>query len=196
MIDMDLLEKSIAFALRAHEGQVRKKSGIPYILHPMEAATIASTLTDDREVLAAVMLHDTVEDTDTTLDEIRREFGDRVAQLVKGETENEYPELTREESWKLRKEESLQRLRANNDASVKIMWISDKLSNARSLLRIYEERGDEMWKLFHQKDKSVQEWYYRSVADALKELSDTPAYREYVVLINLIFGGQHEVTAV
>ena len=196
MIDMDLLEKSIAFALRAHEGQVRKKSGIPYILHPMEAATIASTLTDDREVLAAVMLHDTVEDTDTTLDEIRREFGDRVAQLVKGETENEYPELTREESWKLRKEESLQRLRANNDASVKIMWISDKLSNARSLFRIYEERGDEMWKLFHQKDKSVQEWYYRSVADALKELSDTPAYREYVVLINLIFGGQHEVTAV
>ena len=193
---MDLLEKSIAFALRAHEGQVRKKSGIPYILHPMEAATIASTLTDDREVLAAVMLHDTVEDTDTTLDEIRREFGERVAQLVKGETENEYPELTREESWKLRKEESLQRLRANNDASVKIMWISDKLSNARSLLRIYEERGDEMWKLFHQKDKSVQEWYYRSVADALKELSDTPAYREYVVLINLIFGGQHEVTAV
>ena len=196
VIDMDLLEKSIAFALRAHEGQVRKKSGIPYILHPMEAATIASTLTDDREVLAAVMLHDTVEDTDTTLDEIRREFGERVAQLVKGETENEYPELTREESWKLRKEESLQRLRANDDASVKIMWISDKLSNARSLLRIYEERGDEMWKLFHQKDKSVQEWYYRSVADALKELSDTPAYREYVVLINLIFGGQHEVTAV
>lgn len=196
VIYMDLLEKSIAFALRAHEGQVRKKSGIPYILHPMEAATIASTLTDDREVLAAVMLHDTVEDTDTTLDEIRREFGDRVAQLVKGETENEYPELTREESWKLRKEESLQRLRANNDASVKIMWISDKLSNARSLLRIYEERGDEMWKLFHQKDKSVQEWYYRAVADALKELSDTPAYREYVVLINLIFGGQHEVTAV
>ena len=191
---MDLLEKSIAFALRAHEGQVRKKSGTPFILHPMEAVTIASTLTDDREVLAAVMLHDTVEDTDVTLDDIRREFGERVALLVKGETENEYPELTREESWKIRKEESLQRLRAYADDSVKIMWISDKLSNARSLLRIHEERGDEMWNLFHQKDKSVQEWYYRSVADALKELSETPAYREYVVLINLIFGGQYEVT--
>lgn len=191
---MDLLEKSIAFALHAHEGQVRKKSGTPFILHPMEAVTIASTLTDDREVLAAVMLHDTVEDTDVTLDDIRREFGERVALLVRGETENEYPELTREESWKIRKEESLQRLRANADDSVKIMWISDKLSNARSLLRIHEERGDEMWNLFHQKDKSVQEWYYRSVADALKELSETPAYREYVVLINLIFGGQYEVT--
>ncbi len=193
---MDLLEKSVAFALRAHEGQVRKKSGTPYILHPMEAVTIASTLTDDREVLAAVMLHDTVEDTDVTLDEIRQEFGERVAQLVKGETENEYPEMTREESWAMRKEESLRRLYANGDDSVKIMWISDKLSNARSMFRIYEEKGDEMWNLFHQKDKRVQERYYRSVADALKELSDTPAYREYVVLINLIFGGQHEVTAV
>jgi (p)ppGpp synthase/HD superfamily hydrolase len=189
---MDLLEKSIAFALRAHEGQTRKKSGTPFILHPMEAVTIASTLTDDRDVLAAVMLHDTVEDTDTTLEDIRREFGDRVAQLVQGETENEYPELTREESWKLRKEESLTRLRVNQDRSVKIMWLSDKLSNARSLLRIYVERGDDMWEIFHQKDKRVQEWYYRAVADALEEFSDTPAYREYVVLIDYIFGGQHE----
>ena len=187
---MDLFEKAVAFALHAHAGQVRKKSGTPYILHPMEATTIASTLTDDREVLAAVMLHDTVEDTDTTLDDIRREFGDRVAQLVQGETENEYPELTREESWKLRKEESLTRLRANQDRSVKIMWLSDKLSNARSLLRIFEERGDAMWELFHQKDKNVQEWYYRSVADALSEFSETPAYREYVLLIDYIFGGQ------
>ena len=193
--NMDLYEKSVAFALRAHEGQTRKNSGIPYILHPMEAATIASTLTDDREVLAAVMLHDTVEDTEATLDDIRREFGERVAQLVKGETENDYPGLSREESWKLRKEESLRRLRENEDYSVKIMWLSDKLSNARSLYRIYEERGDKMWNLFHQKDKSVQEWYYRSVADALQEFSETPAYREYVALINLIFGGQYEVTA-
>lgn len=194
--NMDLLEKAVAFAVRAHEGQVRKKSGTPYILHPMEAATIAATLTDDREVLAAVMLHDTVEDTDTTLDDIRREFGDRVARLVQGETEKEYAELSREESWKLRKEESLRRLRVNDDSSVKIMWISDKLSNARSMLRIYEEQGDAMWNLFHQKDKRIQEWYYRAVADALKELSETPAYREYVILINYIFGGQHEVTAV
>lgn len=190
---MDLFEKAVAFALHAHAGQVRKKSGTPYILHPMEATTIASTLTDDREVLAAVMLHDTAEDTDTTLDDIRREFGDRVAQLVQGETENEYPGLTREESWKLRKEESLMRLRKNEDRSVKIMWLSDKLSNARSLLRIYVQQGDNMWKMFHQKDKRVQEWYYRAVGEALSDFSETPAYHEYIALINIIFGGQHEV---
>ena len=187
---MDLLEKAIIFAVRAHEGMIREKSGMPYILHPIEATTIASTLTNDREVLAAMMLHDTVEDTDTAFDDIRREFGDRVEQLVHGETEKEYAELSREDSWKLRKEESLTRLRANQDRSVKIMWLSDKLSNARSLLRIFEERGDAMWELFHQKDKNVQEWYYRSVADALSEFSETPAYREYVLLIDYIFGGQ------
>lgn len=192
---MTLFERSIAFALKAHEGQVRKKSGTPYLLHPMEAATIASTLTDDEEVLAAVMLHDTVEDTDVTFDDIRKEFGDRVAQLVQGETEKEYPELSREESWKLRKEESVIRLRNQADHAVKIMWLSDKLSNTRSLCRIFDEMGDTMWNLFHQKDKRIQEWYYRSVAYALSDLSETPAYREYVVLIDYLFGGSDEKAA-
>lgn len=196
MINVDLLEKAIIFAVHAHNGMIREKSGTPYILHLMEATTIASTLTDDREVLAAVMLHDTVEDTDVTLDDIRHEFGDRVARLVQGETENEYHGLTREESWKLRKEESLMRLRANNDHSVKIMWLSDKLSNTRSLLRIHVQQGDKMWEMFHQKDKRVQEWYYRSVAEALSDFSETPAYREYITLINFIFGGHHEVATV
>lgn len=191
---MDLLEKAVAFALKAHEGQVRKKSGTPYILHPMEAATIAATLTDDREVFAAVMLHDTVEDTDVTFEDIRREFGERVALLVQGETEQEYPGLSREESWKLRKEESITRLREKADYSVKIMWLSDKLSNTRSLCRIYDEQGDAMWNVFHEKDKRVQEWYYRAVADALSEFAETPAYREYVVLLDYLFGGSDEKT--
>ena len=75
---MDIFEKAVAFALNAHSGQTRKLEDIPYFLHPAEAAAIAATLTCDRETLAAVILHDTVEDTDTTLDELRREFGDRV----------------------------------------------------------------------------------------------------------------------
>lgn len=194
-MNMDILEKSVAFALKAHEGQLRKKSGTPYILHPMEATTIAATLTDDREILAAVMLHDTVEDTDVTIEEIRSEFGDRVARLVQGETEKEYPELSREESWKLRKEESVIRLRNQADHSVKIMWLSDKLSNTRSLCRLFDKQGDAMWNIFHQKDKRIQEWYYRSVAFALSEFSETPAYREYIVLLDYIFGGNHEKTA-
>lgn len=189
---MNLFEKAISFALKAHEGQIRKKSGTPYILHPIEASVIAATMTDDPEILSAVVLHDTIEDTDVTEHDLRREFGERVTQLVLGETEKEYAELSREESWKLRKEESLTRLRQTQDKAVRILWLSDKLSNIRSLCRLQAVRRDAMWDDFHQKDSRVQEWYYRSIAEVLSDLSDTQAYKEYVFLTNLLFGGAHE----
>ena len=188
---MELFEQALAFALQAHKGQKRKSSGVPYILHPCEAAAIAASLTDDREVLTAVMLHDTLEDTDATIEEIRDQFGERVAALVQGETENPHPELSREESWMLRKEESLARLR-EADADVRIMWLSDKLSNLRSLYRLHLQEGDAMWEHFHQKDKAEQERYYRAVINCLSSLSDTVAYTEYIWLLTAVFGGDHE----
>ena len=186
---MDIFEKSVAFALKAHEGQVRKNENIPFILHPCEASAIAATLTDDKETLAAVMLHDTVEDTEVTLEDIRREFGDRVAKLVSGETEKPYAEMSREKSWKVRKEESLNSLKMTEDKAVKIMWLSDKLANMRSFCRQYLKNGDCIWENFNQKDKSQQEWYYRTIANLLSEFSDTAAYQEYAKLVNIVFGG-------
>ena len=120
---MDIFEKAVAFALNAHSGQTRKLEDIPYFLHPAEAAAIAATLTCDRETLAAVILHDTVEDTDTTLDELRREFGDRVAELVNAETEPACAGMSRAESWHYRKESSLKELSECTDREVKIMWL-------------------------------------------------------------------------
>ena len=74
-----MINKAIAFAVKAHEGQPRKGTEIPYIFHPLEVGMIVSRITDDEEVIAAAVLHDTVEDCDTvTLDNIRKEFGDRV----------------------------------------------------------------------------------------------------------------------
>lgn len=186
---MDIFEKSIAFALKAHEGQLRKSENIPFILHPCEAAAIAATLTADRETLAAVMLHDTVEDTAVTIEDIRREFGDRVAELVGGETEKPYAEMPREKSWRLRKEESLERLKTTGDNAVKIMWLSDKLANMRAFCRQYLKNGDRIWQNFNQKDKAQQAWYYRAIAELLSEFSDTAAYREYAELVNIVFGG-------
>ena len=77
-----ILDKAIIFAVNAHRGQFRKGSDTPYILHPMEAAAIVGTMTADDEVLAAAVLHDTVEDTGTTIEQIREQFGERVAALV------------------------------------------------------------------------------------------------------------------
>ena len=187
---MDVFEKALSFALKAHEGQIRKREDIPFILHPCEAASIAATLTTDREILAAVLLHDTVEDTETTIDDVREALGDRVAELVAGETENQYEELSRSESWKRRKEESLEHLKTTDDIGVKIMWLSDKLSNMRSFCRQYLREGDAMWEHYHQKDKTQQKWYYDTIAELLKEFADTAAYKEYTTLMNIIFGGQ------
>ena len=189
---MDVFEKSVAFAIKAHEGQTRKKEGIPFILHPCEAAAIAGTLTNDRDILAAVMLHDTVEDTDATIEDIRREFGERVAELVAKETENEYEGVAREESWKLRKAESLEQLRNSDDFGVKVMWMSDKLSNMRSFFRLWLREGNRLFDNFHQKDIKQQEWYYRTVAELLTNFEGTPAYLEYSYLVDVVFGGKND----
>ena len=187
---MDQFEQAIVFATKAHHGQTRKSSKTPYILHPLEAAAIAATLTDDTDILISVILHDTVEDTDVTIRDIREAFGDRVASLVEGETEPPYGGLTRTESWHIRKAESLKHLKSSVDPGVKIMWMADKLSNMRSFHRLYLEKGDEMWQMFHQNDKRVQESYYREIADALIEYKHTTAYQEYLFLMDIVFGGK------
>ena len=84
-MDSTILDKAIEFATQAHAGQVRKGTSIPYILHPLEAAAICATVTDDLEVLSAAVLHDVVEDTSATVDKIEQQFGARVATLVAGE---------------------------------------------------------------------------------------------------------------
>lgn len=98
-----ILDKAIIFAVNAHRGQFRKGSDTPYILHPMEAAAIVGTMTADDEVLAAAVLHDTVEDTGTTTEQIREQFGERVAALVSAESENKREDQPAASTWKIRK---------------------------------------------------------------------------------------------
>ena len=83
-----LLNQAIIFATKAHEVQFRKGTKIPYILHPMEAAAIVGTMTTDDEIVAGAVLHDVVEDTKTTVEEIKELFGERVASLVASESED------------------------------------------------------------------------------------------------------------
>ena len=77
-LDTTLLDRAIIFAVRAHAGTERRGKGFPYIVHPMEAVEIVATMTPDQELLAAAVLHDTVEDTDVTIEQIRTEFGEQI----------------------------------------------------------------------------------------------------------------------
>lgn len=183
-----MVEKAIIFAAKAHKGTFRKSTNIPYIVHPMEAGAIAASVTDDEKVIAAAILHDTIEDTDTTPEDIRREFGDEVLRLIESDSEDKREELPPEETWKMRKEETIDYLRNRADKKEKIIALSDKLSNIRAIYRNYQTIGDALWDRFNQKDKNEHAWYYKSFIETLLQLKGTAAYEEYCELAVKIFG--------
>ena len=185
-LNTELLDRAIIFAVHAHAGTERRGKGFPYIVHPMEAMEIVATMTTDQELLAAAALHDTVEDTDVTVEQIRAEFGERIAALVADESEERTEGVSDEESWHDRKRAAINHLsKASRDA--KMVALGDKLSNIRAIARDYAEIGDALWGRFHANDPKDHEWHYRGLADALRELSDTFAYQEFERLINQVF---------
>ena len=185
-LNTELLDRAIIFAVKAHAGTERRGKGYPYIVHPLEAVEIVATMTKDQELLAAAALHDTVEDTDVTVEQIRAEFGDRVAELVASESDQFEAGVSEEDSWHARKQAAIDRLaKASRDA--KIVALGDKLSNMRAIARDYAVQGDALWDLFHAKDPKDHEWHYRGLADSLRELEDTFAFKEFEKLINEVF---------
>lgn len=185
-----LLDRAVLFATRAHSNNIRKKDGAPYILHPMEVASIAGSITTDEEVLAAALLHDTVEDAGVTLEQIRAQFGNRVAALVASETEDKHRDRSPAETWRQRKEESLAALRSAEDPGVRVLWLSDKLANMRSFARQYEREGDGLWKGYNQSDPAQQAWYYKTVEALTSSLKDTDAWKQLHTLNARVFGGE------
>ena len=127
-LDTSLLDRAIVFAVRAHAGTERRGKGFPYIVHPMEAVAIVATMTSDQELLAAAALHDTVEDTDVTVEQIRAEFGERIASLVASESDTLEAGVSEDASWHARKQAAIDRL-AHASRDAKIVALGDKLSN-------------------------------------------------------------------
>lgn len=187
MEELPLFEKAAVFAAVAHRGTTRKGSRIPYLAHPMEAAAIVSEMTDDRDLIAAAMLHDVIEDTEVTLPELEEYFGERIARYVSGESENKRRELPPESTWMLRKQETIDFLEHQADTGAKMLALADKLSNLRSIARDVEIVGDRLWERFHQKDKAMHGWMYRQIAETLRELSKFPAWQEYDRLVRKVF---------
>lgn len=185
-LDTALLDRAIVFALRAHAGTERRGKGFPYIVHPLEAVTIVATMTSDQELLAAAALHDTVEDTDVTIEQIRAEFGDRIASLVAADSDTPVLDMNAEDSWYVRKQAAIDRIAASSH-DAKIVAMGDKLSNMRAIARDYAMQGDALWNLFRVKNRKDHEWHYRGLAEALRELQDTFAYKEFEQLINQVF---------
>lgn len=186
-MDTSLLDRAIIFAVKAHSGTERRGKGFPYIIHPMEAMEIVATMTSDPELLAAAVLHDTVEDTEVTLEQIREEFGERIASIIAWESDTFEEGVGEEDSWHSRKREAINRL-ASAPLDAKIVALGDKLSNMRAIARDYAVQGDNLWNLFHAKDRKDHEWHYRGLENSLRELDDTFAFKEFEQLIDQVFG--------
>ena len=188
---MSKIEKAVAFATRAHTGSVKKEKDKPYILHPLEAMTIVMRYTDGEDVLAAAVLHDTVEDTSVTVERLEKAFGPRVAGLVASVSEDKRKDRAAETTWLERKMETISHLKeASRDT--KLICLGDKLSNLREMEEDYAEIDDELWERFNQKDKDMHAWYYREIYKILKEEFDESIspieLDEYAGIMDFVFG--------
>ncbi len=189
---MSRFEDALYFAAEVHQGMHRKGSINPFILHPMEAAAIASSMTVDEDVLIAALLHDAIEDAGASAEQIRSRFGSRVTTLVLADTEPFDPVHSAADSWMDRKVALLEHLKDGASRDEKIVILADRLSNLRSIHSDMVAMGEETWAIFHeQKDPSVQGWFYGEVADLLSEFAGVPAYEEFRALVKSVFGAYH-----
>ncbi len=136
--DLDLLDRAHVFATRAHEGQFRK-SGEAFIIHPIAVATILSDIKMDAPTIVAALLHDTVEDTEVTLEDVTSEFSEEVAQLVDGVTKVgkiQIESLTEAQSRNFRK----MLIAMSRDVRVIVIKLADRLHNMRTLMALPEDR--------------------------------------------------------
>jgi len=158
---------AIEFATAAHRGQYRKGTRVPYILHPLNAArTLIEAGCAETLVLAAI-LHDIVEDTPVTLDEVRGRFGARVAELVDSATEPD-----KLWSWEKRKRHTIDRLESA-DGEMLLVAIADKLDNIRALREDLQRHGENTWRRFN-RGRTAQAWYYNSLAGIFHRRLDQP----------------------
>ena len=177
------LNSAIYFATEKHAGQLRKTSRLPYILHPLETMQILSTMKADGNLLIAGVLHDTVEDTDATIDDIELSFGEDVAELVASHTND------KTKSWLEMKTSEIQACK-DGSSRLKMLVLADKVSNLRTMHRDGIELGDKLWDCFSQ-PKDKQSWFYSEIQEALSELQDyketAPVYWEMVDLYKYLF---------
>lgn len=181
-----MLQYAIQVALEAHKGQKRKGTSIPYIVHPVEVGIILGQNGAEEEVIIAGILHDTVEDTDLTLEDIERMFGTKIRDYVEGVSEPQKgtPGVT----WRDRKEHTIEYIKGAK-LEVKLISCADKLSNIRSIYNDYINIGDGLWDRFNA-GYDEQKWYYINLTKSLSSLGrlNYDMYFELCDIIGKVFG--------
>ncbi|MEH7443610.1 HD domain-containing protein [Bacillus sp. JJ1122] len=177
---MILSDKALQMAAMAHEGQYRKNTKIPYIAHPAAVGLILQKAGYKEELVAAGILHDTVEDTEITLQDIKREFGNEILEIVAGCSEPD-----KSLSWEVRKEHTIEYLKTATE-DIRVVACADKLHNVRSIFQDVERDGEQVWSRF-KRGREQQAWYYRNVIESLGEESTFPLLEELKLEVERLF---------
>jgi len=192
------ISKAIEFAIQAHEHESRKGSKIPYIVHPLDVLSILMKNGASEDLVIAGVLHDVLEDTPRSKDEIRKIFGDSVGSLVEAASENEklvkgVSNEEKKKTWKIRKSERIDKVK-NSGRDLRLLTCADKLANIRDLIEDLHSSGETVWKKFNA-SKEEESWYYHEIASAMisprggeSDISRTTAYNELQKCIGEVFG--------
>lgn len=162
------LDKALRKAAWAHDkqGQYRKHSDVPYIIHPVGVMLIAALATTDENTLIACLLHDVLEDVDAMYydaNKMEADFGADVVQIVQ--------DVSKDDSineWKARNQAYLHHMERDAREESVIVCAADKIHNLRSTLYDYDSEGEKLWERFTTKKSSDQLWWYESVLETIK----------------------------
>ncbi|SDC17745.1 HD domain-containing protein [Pelagirhabdus alkalitolerans] len=167
--------RAITYATTKHDKQVRKVEETPYIAHPYRVAMLLKEHGCDSDTVIAGLLHDIVEDTDGTLDEIKSLFGETVTEYVRFLTEDQ-----QNEEWEARKQKSIETIRSA-PLPVKLIACADKIDNLQSMIDSEMIHGEGMWQAF-ERQKYKQQWYYQEMYDSVIQGIDTDSHHPLMYL--------------
>ena len=180
---MDIKEKALAFAIQAHMGQVRKSEpDKPKIIHPLGVGKLLESFGYDDNVIAAGYLHDVVEDTKYTIEDLKKEFGLDIATLVMNASEPD-----KSLSWEERKKHTIEEVK-NLPLRNKLVICADKINNLEDLFLKFEKSGQRDFSAFKRGETS-QRWYYTSIYESLilGEDKDLPIFQRLKDILDKVF---------
>lgn len=183
------IQRAIDKSAKLHNKQMRKTGKLPYIVHPYSVGAILSNYTEDEEVIIAGFMHDTLEDVEGyNVSDLRKDFGNKVTNIVLYVTEDKKPSDSDEKSkktWLYRKTKYIEALRRSTSQNILLVACADKIHNLQAFIEAYEVEGEAMWKSFNApkpKAKSTM-WFHNELLKIFQKNLDSDIVEEYKELV-------------